>query len=362
MKKARAIVVLSLAVAAGCGGSAVTQSPSLPQTPQAAPATLQFVAGLTAAGITPSIHRITGASWIRPDAGKQWLLYTSELDTGTVKIYNYRSKPGHLYGQITGFTLPAGECVDTSGNVYVVDSGSGRVYQFAHGATTPSHVVADQFGYPDGCVVDRATGNLIVANGQGLKGPFSHGGIDIFAGGITGPQSNYKDRYFDIFWPPGIDPNGNIFFEWKHNANTQYGIAELPKGATKFRHLTGLTIGFSGSVQWDGSYIAAEDQQYQGAYTTAISRITVNGSTVSVIGTTVLSDNCMGSFGYTSQTDVVQPLIYGIGKTPATLLGSNLWCYERFGFWKYPAGGQPRRALPPDIAPVYSFGQAVSPP
>src|ERR1700722_15536002 len=59
-------------------------------------------------GLIPQIHLGRHPSWMRPGAKKQWLLYSTDGDSGTVDIYNYRAKRGKLYGQITGFEFPYG--------------------------------------------------------------------------------------------------------------------------------------------------------------------------------------------------------------------------------------------------------------
>ena len=77
----------------------------------------------------PVRHLNHGKSWILPGAGKQWLLYVSDGSSGTVDIYNYRMQAGKLYGQITGFSAPYGQCVDHSGNVYIADLGAAKIYR-----------------------------------------------------------------------------------------------------------------------------------------------------------------------------------------------------------------------------------------
>ena len=74
----------------------------------------------------PARHFNHGKSWVLP-AGKQWLLYVSDGSSGTVDIYDYRARAGKLYGQITGFSAPYGQCVDHSGNVYIADLGAAKL-------------------------------------------------------------------------------------------------------------------------------------------------------------------------------------------------------------------------------------------
>jgi hypothetical protein len=102
---------------------------------------------------------------------------------------------------------------------------------------------------------------------------------------------------------------------------------------------------------WEGSYVAASDQQYRGGNTTAIYRISVSGSKGTVVSTTVLTDSC-----YQNDADMIQPWIHG-----TTVMGGNHDCKYRFGFWNYTNGGNPMRVLPARIAPLDAIGQTISP-
>src|SRR5262249_50697935 len=148
----------------------------------------QMFASTNRAHKVPARHLNHGKSWMLPDAGKQWLLYVSDGSSGTVDVYNYRVRAGKLYGQITGFSAPYGQCVDKSGNVYIADLGSSKIYEFAHGGTTPIATATDDYGFPIGCSVDPTTGNVAVSNFNGPS--YGPGGIDIFSGGLSGTQTN----------------------------------------------------------------------------------------------------------------------------------------------------------------------------
>src|SRR5580704_14935990 len=169
----RYAAAISAALLAGCGGGAPSVS-----------AGAHALAMTNPMGLVPVQHLDRGRSWIRPDAGKQWLLYVSDASSGTIDVYNYRVKAGKLYGQITGLSFPYGQCVDRSGDVYVVDNNTSKIYEYAHGGTTPIATATDDYGSPIGCSVDSTTGNVAVGN---FNGPGSGtGGIDVFAGGLNG--------------------------------------------------------------------------------------------------------------------------------------------------------------------------------
>lgn len=297
-----------------------------------------------------------GKSWIRPDAGKQWLIYASDAQTGTVYIYNYRVPKGKLFGQITGFTVPYGQCIDKAGDVYIVDIYSRQVSEFAHGGITPIATATIDFGMPIGCGVDRTTGNVAVSMYEGMSGP---GGVDVFAGGLNGEQTVYTDPTLWFYWPPAYDPKGNLFVEGMNSYLHAPTLAELPAGSGSFVDLTGLSIGYAAAVQWDGSYIAAVDQGYQGGITSAINRVTVSGSQVTVVRTTQLTDDCTGS---NDAMLTVQPFVSGTTKKLNAVISGNIACNNRFGLWNYSRGGNPKRVLPAAIAPGGSLGQSVSPP
>ncbi|MGA9274562.1 MAG: hypothetical protein WBV40_09500 [Candidatus Cybelea sp.] len=330
-----AIIVATGALLTGCGG--------LPTPSTVRPESLQMFAHAR-------------KSWMRPDGGTQWLLYVSDYTYGVVDVYNYKD-PHRLYGQLTGFGSPNGLCADTAGNVYVVDSQTYDVYEFAHGGTTPIAIAQDIYGRPNGCAFDPTTGNLAVTNGY--VPPHYPGNVDVFVGGLQGSQTTYSTPVLQSYQPGGYDPSGNFFFEGYNKASTEGTFLELPAGSSTFTVLSGLTIVQPGSVQWDGSYVAATDQNYQNNAHTAIYRVTVSGSAVMIVRTTVLTDSCSPSGDY---TDVAQPFIADTTKKRNTVVGGNIGCNYRVDFWNYAEGGNPKRVVPAKIAPYFPAGEAVSPP
>jgi hypothetical protein len=341
--------------AIGCSMAAATMAGCNGGLPQRTTAPAQLVARTNSLGLVPNHDFLRRKSWIRPDAGKQWLIYASDADTGTVDIYNYRVKTGKLYGQITGFTFPYGQCVDPSGNVYIVDFSTALVWEFGHGGTTPIAVASDNYGAPIGCAVDPTTGNVAVANFTGSGG----GGIDVFSGGLGGTQTSFTDSTLPYMWPPGYDSNGNLYVAGENASFTSPGLAELPHGGNSFTALSGLSIGYPASIQWDGSYLEVTDQKYQGGNTDALYRVTVSGSAVSLVRTTHLTDTCLSGTNYVS---AIQPFIGGSNRRNNAVVAGNLYCQSVFDFWNYTNGGNPKRTLRSGIAPVASWGQSVSPP
>ncbi len=346
------------ALLTGCGNGAPPGTFPSAQSPVArhVAANGRMIALTNSLGIVPVQHLDKGKSWIRPDAAKQWLLYVSDGSTGAVDIYNYRVKTGRLYGQITGLSFPYGQCVDGAGDVYVVDNATAKIYEYAHGGTMPISTASDAYGYPIGCSVNSKTGDVAVTNFNGLAS--DAGGVDVFAGGLGGSQSNYTNSNLFHLWPGGYDPSGNLFVQGTDYSGAIY-LAELPAGQSTFNFLSGLTIDFPGSVAWDGSYLAVTDQDYQYNYTTMIYRVSVAGSKVTVVRGTDLTDNC---YPFKHWMVAVQTFVGGPSRKQNTVVAGNLNCPSRVGFWNYTNGSIPKRVLPPSIAPVAPYGQSVSPP
>ena len=133
---------------AGCGGS----QPSI-GTPGSMPR--------TSAG---AVHEGSGGSWIQPDA-KKGTFATISPSLGGVNIYSYPADK--LVGQLAGgFGSPEGLCNDKAGNVFVTDTSTGDVYEYAHGATQRLATLYDNSAplYPFGCSVDPTTNNLAVTS------------------------------------------------------------------------------------------------------------------------------------------------------------------------------------------------------
>jgi hypothetical protein len=366
-----AVAAATLGMVAGCNGVG-SQVPSLVSNGiqqaalggqasklDASKLDASMIALTTRDHIVPTVRLNTGKSWMDPDAKNvQYLLYTSDEATGTVNVYALRSR-GRLVGQLTGFQFPYGECLDAASNVYVADFAANQIVEYAHGGTAPIKTLSDRYGYPIGCSVDPKTGNLAVSNFEGL-GHTCMGGIVIYKN-ASGRGRLHQDKDFNYYWPPGYDSQGNLYVEGRTKEDKgKAGLAEIPSGSKKLVtiSLAGGKIRYPGSVQWDGHYITATDQAIRGSHLTGIYRVTVAGSQATVVDSSLLKDTCLK--GNVPYSDVVQPWINGPTKKNNTVVGGNLACDYRFGFWKYAQGGEPKKALPYDTAPQLSAGQTVS--
>jgi hypothetical protein len=368
-------VATAAAMLAACGGgspSSGTNAIGLPQ-PNAHGGHYVFpdrrlLAMTNARGFvpTPSHHR--GKSWVNPLAkDTQYLLYVADTGgTGNYDIYSYKSQKGHLFGTLHpgsfGFSMPTGSCEDTAGNVYIVDAGSGLLWQFPHGSASGTSVTITNAQSPLGCSVDPTTGNIAVSN-------FGNSTMNIFQGGINGTQllSTALEPYM---WSPGYDPKGNLFVESEYTQFTSIELEELPAGSSTWQVISlpnqacGNPFCFPDSVQWDGTYLEAGDQNFgttnnsypsdmMGAF-----RISVSGSTGTEVSSTTYNGNCATT---APTADALQIFVGGTTRKMNGAVFGNIDCAGNVNYYNYTAGGNAKRSLPVNIAPVQAgYGISVS--
>jgi hypothetical protein len=223
----------------------------------AMPVTAALVAGCagTPSPIAPAsqVANALKRSWISPEAKKQPLLYVSSVLTNDVYVYAYSSRK--LVGTLTGFETPYGLCVDTSGDVWVVNDGAQNVVEYAHGGSKPIATLPDRGEYPEGCSVDPTTGNLAVTNFSSNSGS---GSVSIYAGAQGNPQT-YSDPTLLEYRFCGYDDRGNLFVDGA-GAGSTFAFAELPKGSATFTDITlSQSVEWPGGVQWTGKDVAVGD-------------------------------------------------------------------------------------------------------
>ena len=275
----------------------------------------------------PAVRADVGPSQMAPTAKAQNLLYVSDDGANAVYVYAY---PGATHaGKLTNLAQPAGLCTDARGDVWVVQSSSSKVSEFAHAAKTPITTLsvsgADSLL---GCAVDPTTGDLAVTDLGNSKGG---GSLWVFAH-AQGTPKNYRDPKISFAYFDGYDLKGNLFVDGL-DGSYAFKLAELPRGKSTLGDVSLYkTVGFPGGVHWDGKYVAIGDQEYEGRHTSAIYQISVSGSHATTKGTTPLAGSC----------DVVQ---FTFGRTGGK------------------RGGQKNQIIGPDICQnsvdFYSTPQAV---
>ncbi len=155
----------------------------------------------------------------------------------------------------------------------------------------PIKTLSVAFSFPTSCAMNTS-GDLAVGNYDG-------GQVAIFknaSGTPTVYNTPMDEEFFD-----GYDNQGNLFADGFTGDRSGFALAELPKGSSKFVTIkTSNTVGFPGSVQWDGTYLTVFDQYAASTY-----QYTVSGTKATLKGTVTLTDS-----SDCAQTWIVKGLLY----------------------------------------------------
>ncbi len=326
-RRAAAIAAISTLLA-GCAANA--GSPDSALNAKAQPARGDGRSTLVARNAIPAPHPDRSASWLLAQAASSDLLYISDVGTNDVYVYTYPA--GNLVGTLTGFTEPQGECSDGKGNVWIANTQKSRIVEYAHGGTTPIATLLDPGEYPGGCAVD-AQGNLAVANLVATTG--GRGSVAWYAGAKGKPQIIASSSFEEVYFA-GFDRAGNLFVDgWPPNF-AQAVLGEIAHGSDRLVSvpINGATIEYPGGVQVHGNTVDVGDQ-----IDNAVFHIDEDGTVAGVMPLDGASDCVEG-----------------------TILRKTFVCPDSGNaaveFFRYPAGGAPKRATKGLSEPT---GSAFSP-
>jgi hypothetical protein len=327
---------------------------------------LGIIAALAFAGcgsqVAPTGGATTGAAAAtapnRPSSSGNDLLYASDFQRTDVDIFTYPEGALQATFNMPGDATASGVCSDANGDVFITAyTGTvyfaGYVYEYQHGATTPSASLSIGTYMPVACAVDPTTGNLAVANFYYNQTEEVTGNVAIFTG-AQGQPSFFTDSAVLTYESVTYDGQSNLYLLGSHDGVQNYQFAELPAGTSDFTNITvsGLPNGKKRPelVQWDGKYIALlGGRLYNGKHSDpVIYRVTTSGSIGSVVGTTKfrgLGDHLFAGF-----------LIQG---NQVVLNDGHLNGHELLGIFKYPAGGKPTNTIKYGDSLLYSFAVSV---
>jgi hypothetical protein len=297
-------------------------------------------------------------SWRSPELkkdvnGRQ--LWISDPGTNDVYIYNMPSLT--LVATLTGFDQPQGECSDSSGDVWVTNTGykSGNhvIYEYSHDAVLMK-TLTDSTGLPVGCAWDKTTGNLAVTNifDDGPSQP--PGEVVVYPLVGSGAPTTYQDPDSSVYayFSAGYDGRGNLYFDVAPYAYTPAYVDKLAKGATSVHRITiSSTIHGPGSVQWiptrGGGNLAVEDDDCSGSFspiTSCIDYVTISHSAGTINSTTNLNNSLGVAACSVSQVVRSGKKLYagdyefsystGFGCTSGSAATT-------IDIWSYPTGGDP---------------------
>ncbi|MGB6518983.1 MAG: hypothetical protein WBE79_10815 [Candidatus Cybelea sp.] len=268
-------------------------------------------------------------SWISPDSKRETrLAFVTDLGSGDISVFSLPKFT--LKGTLTGFSQPQGMCSDTSGNVYVANTGTQQIFEISR-AGSIVNTYGDSYGYPVGCAVDPATGSLAVSDMFGISGS---GQVLVFGKGSHTPAvfSNPAQYFYSFV---GYGPNSAL---WT-SGRTLYGdyIASACGPSTcSTINLSGGTIYFPGPVQWDGKRgnWVLFDQTCDATSTTCSYPVSASG----VLGTATTYDNYNGGgvCGMAQGVIAANNLNFVVGSDASCASSS-----AAIARWAYPAGGAP---------------------
>jgi hypothetical protein len=318
LAKYAAGVTVAAALLAGCssgGSSALSPSTGTQNAVRSGHLQPLKVGGLfVASAMLPQVKPIQVP--IQPDKKKKKKSndeYISNFYSSDLLQFDY-PKSDASTGTISGVTDSQGECSTGKKDFWVVASGADEIEEFAYGGTTPISTLSESAGEPAGCSLN-SKGDLAVS----LLGT---GDVVIFTGAKgtgTTVADGLDSTYFITY-----DPKGDLFVDGITESDT-YGLSEMAAGQSSFTAVSlPNTIEFPGGLQWDGKYVAYNDQEAHDIYQYSVaSDVATLKGTVSLSGTS----DCV-------QTWIAKKLVYcpDAGNENATVFA-------------YPAGGSAKATL-----------------
>jgi hypothetical protein len=187
----------------------------------------------------------------------------SDVQTGTIANVGGQGCTNVLYGY--------------GNKTFWIVAAANQIAEYRAKDTLVKTLEVDSGSDPSSCSMN-ADGDLAV----GILAGTNSGDVVVFkkaSGSGTVIPTTLIREYF-----AGYDNHGNLFVDGL-GPNYVQQIAEIPKGGGKARVITtSNTIGFVGSVQWDGSYLTIGDQDANVIY-----RYTVKGKKATLHGTVPLT-------------------------------------------------------------------------
>jgi hypothetical protein len=278
-------------------------------------AALAALAGCGAPPLTAMPDTARNQSYMLPEAKSTDLLYVSEQQPEDVAVFTYPR--GKLVGTLTGFSALHFLCSDRSGNVWIPDSGSNTIVEYAHGGTQPIgtlHVPGDLGA--GACSVDSSTGDLAIAADA----------ADAFA--VYKHAKGRPQIHRVTFGVYGVayDGSGNLFVDGREYGNP-FVLGELPVGKRHFRTLLiDPHLDYFDQIQWDGQYVDVSVYEF-------IYRYSIVGKKAVFANSIILGvPKYIGGFWIQGST-VVATNWFGTEPSPTAEI------------FDYPAGGYPVKTI-----------------
>jgi len=324
-------------------------------------------------------HPDQSKSWRSPELKKDVndrQLWISDPGTNDVYIYNMPSLK--LVATLTGFDQPQGECSDSSGDVWVTNTGykSGNhvIYEYSHDAVLMK-TLTDSTGLPVGCAWDKTTGNLAVTNifDDGPSQP--PGEVVVYPLVGSGTPTTYQDPDPSVYayFSAGYDPRGNLFFDVAPYSYTPAYVDKIPAGGHSVHRITisGGTIYGPGAVQWIGGRpgdLMVEDDDCSGSdspITSCIDYVTLSHLGGTITSTATLNNSLGAAACSVSQVVRSGNKLYAGDYEFSYSSGfgcSSGSAASTIDSWSYPSGGNPLKTSAALSSSNEPDGTAISAP
>jgi hypothetical protein len=280
--------------------------------------------GLTSAEMPRhAAHVLPPARIVVPDTHKKRIVYETNFYDSVIDGYKL---PGlKAVSDPTGDSEPQGMCTGAKGTFWVANSGGDDVLEYDYDGTSIVKTLSESAGEPAGCSVDPTTGNVAMS-------VLFTDEVEIWTGG-TGSPTTSIDGLLETYFV-GYDGSGDLF---ANGFNSSFAVAmvELKKGSTTWTPLTGVSIGFPGGMQWDGTYITVEDQ-------------TLNANKIDQYSCSGTSCTLAGSVSLAGSEDCDSPWIKGAVVACGDIGDDEVKLYH------YPAGGSPYADVAGQDGPIGS--------
>jgi hypothetical protein len=158
------------------------------------------------------------------------MLYVSD-GKNNVRVLSFPK--GKLVQTLTDVAVPAAQCSDNSGNVYISDWGSnGSIVAYAHGGKSPIKTLnLNSLDYAEACSVDSTTGNVAAAAWDGTTG-----NVSIFQAG-KGTSLIYSDPNISLYPSCAYDGSGNLYVGGT-DSKSRFVLASLSQGSSSFDNIS----------------------------------------------------------------------------------------------------------------------------
>lgn len=258
---------------------------------------------------------------------------------GSFDVYVYTFPSLKLSGKLTGFNDPQGECTDASGNVWIANTQQNEMREYAHGGTKPIATLTDPLGFPAGCAIDPANGDLAVTNLYGYSGA---GSVLVYKNARGTPRT-YANPKLYYYYFVAYDAKGDLYVSGA-SSHSAYLLGLLSHGSSSMSvvSIEGGTLYFPGTVAWKGSTLVLGDQKCKQSATSCLYELSVSGKTARITGTTPLTGSC----------DVAQAWV---GTTQIAGGDDAEYCAHSrssVNVWPYPGGGSPSVSVTGPRIPV----------